>query len=405
MFEAEVNPERVMKADLVVGITSNDEADAISHPTTQASEGLVKYFPDKSSVIIHCGNHSTDHTRQAFLDVPTKIPKIHLSTRPGVKGKGSNLKNLFRKVVELDAKGVVVVEANLKSITPEWIKHLAEPLFKHFSFAAPLFVRHKYEGTITSGITYPLSRALYGRRIRQPNGGDFGFSGELARHYLESDMWDEAVAHLGIGIWMSTLAMNHGARICQAFVGTPKIRRSMDPVTDPGPLLKQVVGTVFSLMSRFESSWLCVKYSKPTAICGFQPGENEMPPKVEIDSEKLIQMYYEGFDEFQGVWERILPGDVYMKLLEMKGMRKALFGFPTDLWARILYDMAIAHRDAVCDRDLIMDSLVPLYFGRTFSYVKKTKRMSSRQAEETVEEDCVTFEMTKPYLVKRWMGH
>jgi hypothetical protein len=28
--------------------------------------------------------------------------------------------------------------------------------------------------------------------------------------------------------------------------------------------------------------------------------------------------------------------------------------------------------------------------------------MSTRQAEEAIEEDCMTFEMTKPYFVKKW---
>jgi hypothetical protein len=51
----------------------------------------------------------------------------------------------------------------------------------------------------------------------------------------------------------------------------------------------------------------------------------------------------------------------------------------------------------------MMDSLIPLYFGRTFSFVKRTKRMSIRQAEEAIEEDCLTFEMTKPYLLQRWL--
>jgi hypothetical protein len=63
----------------------------------------------------------------------------------------------------------------------------------------------------------------------------------------------------------------------------------------------------------------------------------------------------------------------------------------------------VSYRDAVCDLELMVDSLIPLYFGRTFSFVKRTKRMSTRQAEEAIEEDCMTFEMTKPYLVNRWM--
>ena len=402
MHKRDVNPEGVRQADLVVSIPSYNEADSIGYPTTQASEGLAKYFSDIKSVIINCDNDSPDNTRQAFLDTPTKVPKIYISTPPGVRGKGNNFKNLFRKVVELEAKAVVVVDADLKSITPEWIKHLAEPLLSDFAYVAPLYVRHKYDGTITNGIAYPLSRALYGRRVRQPIGGDFGFSGELARAYLESDIWDEAVAHFGIDIWMTTLALNRGAQICQSFMGRPKIHRPKDPAASLGPMFRQVVGTIFSMMRHFESFWTRVKYSKPTAIYGFGLGEVEMPPKVEVDSQKLFTKFHDGFDQYRDPLEKVLTRDVYKKLMEIRGMKERLFAFPSDLWARVLYDVAVALRDRGGESDLILDSLIPLYYGRTLSFVKKTRRMSTLQAEEAIEEVCMTFEKTKPYLIQRW---
>ena len=402
MFESEVNQENIQEADLVVSIPSYKEADSISFPTQMASQGLVKYFPDKNSVIINCDNNSPDNTKQAFLDTPTEVPKIYISTPPGVKGKGNNFRNLFQKVVDLKAKAVAVVDADLKSITPEWIKHLAEPLFSDFSFVAPLYVRHKYDGTITNGIAYPLSRALYGRRVRQPIGGDFGFGGDLAKVYLKSSIWDEAIANFGIDIWMTTLALNQDIQVCQSFMGRPKIHRPKDPGADLGPMFRQVVGTIFFMMKHFKSFWINVKYSKPTSIYGFGLGDVEMPPKVEVDTDKLFQKFHNGFDRYTEVWEKVLSKDVYKKLLEMKDMKDRVFAFPTDLWARILYDLTIGYRDALCDLDLMMDSLIPLYFGRTFSFVKRTKRMSTRQAEDAIEEDCTTFEMTKPYLVQRW---
>ncbi|MBW1720534.1 MAG: glycosyltransferase [Deltaproteobacteria bacterium] len=402
MFEKEVNPEGITKAELVVSIPSYNEADSISYPTIQASEGLVKYFPDLSTVIVNCDNNSPDNTKQAFLDTPTKVPKIYISTPPGVKGKGNNFKNLFEKVLDLEARAIVVVDADLKSITPEWIKHLAEPLFDDFSYVAPLYVRHKYDGTITNGIAYPLSRALYGRRVRQPIGGDFGFSGELARVYLESAIWDEAVANFGIDIWMTTLALNQGIQVCQSFMGKPKIHRPKDPAAALGPMFRQVVGTIFNLMVHFESYWTRVKYSKPTAIYGFGLGEVAMPPKVEVDTKKLFERFHEGFDEHKEILQEVLSRDVFQKLLEIKGMKERMFAFPTDLWARILYDMAVGYRDTLCDPDDMMEALIPLYFGRTLSFVKKTRRMSTQQAEEAIEEDCMVFEKTKPYLLKRW---
>ena len=401
-FESEVNPDNIKICEMVVCIPSYKEADSISYPMTQADEGLKKYFGDKTSVIINCDNNSPDDTKQVFLDTPTDAPKIYLSTRPGVKGKGNNFKNLFQKVVDLKAKAVVVVDADLKSITPEWIKHLGEPLFEGFSYVAPLYVRHKYDGTITNGIAYPMTRALYGRRTRQPIGGDFGFSGKLGKVYLESKTWDEAVANFGIDIWMTTIAINQKVQICQSFMGRPKIHRTKDPGSDLGPMFRQVVGTIFSVMRSFDSFWTKVKYSRPTAIFGFGLGEIEMPPKVDVNTENLLNQFHNGFDEYNDVWKQVLTQDVHKKLLEIMEMKETEFNFPTDLWARLLFDMAVSYRDEPVDRDLMMNSLIPLYFGRTLSFVKRTKSMSIKQAEEAIEEDCSTFEMTKPYLLMRW---
>jgi glycosyltransferase involved in cell wall biosynthesis len=402
MFESEVNPEKIEKADLVVSIPSYNESDCIDFPVRQADIGLNKYFSDKRSVIINCDNNSPDNTKKAFLDTPTDVPKIYISTAPGIKGKGNNIKNLLRKVVDLQAEAVVMVDADLKSIAPEWIKHLGEPLFNDFSYVSPLYIRHKYDGTITNGIAYPLTRALYGRRVRQPIGGDFGFSGELGKVFLESDIWDEATAYFGVDIWMTTLAINQGVQICQSFMGKPKIHRPKDPASSLGPMFRQVVGTIFSMMKTFEKQWFAVKYSKPTSIYGFGFGETELPPKVEVDTDKLIDSFHEGFDVYGGVWQEVLSRDIYKKLLEIKGMKEEVFAFPSDLWARVLYDWAVAYRDEVADHGLLMDSMIPLYFGKTLSFVKKTRRMNIQQAEEAIEDDCMIFEMTKPYLIQKW---
>ena len=77
------------------------------------------------------------------------------------------------------------MDSDLRSITPEWIELLLGPVLEHgFDYVAPLYLRHKYDGTITNSIVYPLTRSLYGREVRQPIGGEFGFSGRLASHYL-----------------------------------------------------------------------------------------------------------------------------------------------------------------------------------------------------------------------------
>ena len=92
-------------------------------------------------------------------------------------------------------------------------------LLHDFDYVAPLYLRHKFDGTITNSIVYPLTRALYGREVRQPIGGEFGFSGRLASHYLSRPVWDTDVARFGIDIWMTTTALADGFRVCQSFLG------------------------------------------------------------------------------------------------------------------------------------------------------------------------------------------
>jgi len=401
MFEAEVNPSKIDKAELVVGVLSYNEADTISHAVRQSDEGLARYFPDVRAVVIDSDNNSADHTKEAFLKTATRVPKIYISTAPGLQGKGNNLRNLIGKVVELQAKAVVVVDADAQTLTPEWVKHLGEPLFKGFGFVTPLYVQHKYEGLVNHEVAYPLVRALLGRRVRQPIGVDFGLSGGLAGSYVQSPLWDEGMAGFGIGVWMTTLALNRGVLLCQAFVGKPKARR---PRGSARAVFRQVLGALFSSIPRLNASWLRVKHSKPTPVFGFQPGEPEAPAKVTVDTERLFSKFREGLPSYVGVWERVLSPEVFSKLLETFEMEKSVFDFPTGLWARILFDSAVSHRNRVCDLDLMVDSLLPLYFGKIFAFVKKTSRMSARQAEEAIEEDCMVFEMTKPYLVQRWLG-
>lgn len=402
MFESEVNPSEIRRADLVVAIPSYNETESIGHIVGKAGEGLSTYFPDRTGVIINCDNDSPDKTKDAFFNVPTDVPKIYLSTPPGVRGKGNNLRNLFRKVVQLAAKAVIILDADLKTIRPEWIRHIAEPLFRGYSYVAPLYVRHKYDDPLTSGISYPLTRVLYGRRVRQPMGGEFGFSGELAKIFLSCPIWNDAIAGFGIDIWMTTLALDQKVQICQSFMGSPRVHRPKDPSAFVDSLLEEAVGTIFSLMQPLERDWIGVKYSKPTAIYGFGPGEVELPPKIDVDGERLIQSFQEGFTQYREIWEKILSKDVYVKLVEMKGMKKAFFSFPASVWALLLYDFAVYCRNFPEECKPVLESLVPLHYGRTFSFVRKTKRMSTRQAEEAIEEDCMAFEMTKPYLIKRW---
>lgn len=399
----EENPQRIVKADVVVAIPSFNEAGSIGYTTEQVSMALQQYYGDLKTVIINCDNHSADGTKEAFFSAAGSVPRIYLSTAPDVHGKGNNLRNFFEKVRELEARAAVVVEADIRNIAPHWIRNLTEPLLRGAGYTCPLYVRHKYEASITTSIIYPLMRCLYGRRVRQPNVGDFGFNGKLVDLFLNSPVWTEAVQHYGVDIWMTTIALNARVPICQAFMGSPKAHRLKDPNAHLTVLFREVVSTMFEMMDIYSDFWRQVKWSKPTALFGADGQEVETPLPVEINASRLYEQFLDGFDKYNGMWEHIYDQTICPKLQEIRSLGLQHFSFPTQTWARILFDAAMAYRRmSPSEQTNLLDALLPLYIGKVLSFVKKTERMSLQQAEEYIENECTIFEENKPYLVKMW---
>jgi len=396
------NPSHIGDAEIIVGIPSYNEADSIAHPTDMAGQGLICYFPDKKSVIINVDNNSSDGTKDAFMNTPTKVPKIYISTPKGVKGKGNNFRNLFEAAVELKAKAVVVVDADLKSITPEWIQYLGEPLFAKFSYVTPIYVRHKYDGSITNHIAYPLLRTLFGLRVRQPIGGDFGFSGRLARAFLSAKIWNDNISNFGIDIWMTTIAIAQRFKVCQTFLGSPKSHRTKDPSKDLSPMFTQVVSTFFDLMIDFEYLWKDTIESWPSSIFGFGLGVEEKPPAVKVNTDALYKSFHSGFERYGKLWQKIIPQAELIELDKAEKLSKKQFYYPTDLWARILFSFAIAYRNNETPREQIIESMIPFYHSRILSFVNKTSKKGTKECEEYFESINRIFEKEKDYLIKRW---
>lgn len=396
------NPDHVDSAEIIVGIPSYNEADSISFPTGVASRGLINYFPDKKAVIINVDNNSPDGTRDAFMNTPTKVPKIYISTPKDVKGKGNNIRNLFEAAVELRAKAVVVVDADLRSITPQWIQYLGEPLFSGFNYVTPIYVRHKYDGSITNHIAYPMLSTLFGLRVRQPIGGDFGFSGRMARAFLSEKLWNENTSNFGIDIWMTTIAIARRFKVCQTFLGSPKSHRAKDPAKDLARMFTQVVATFFDLMNDFEYLWKDTSESRPSSIFGFGLGVDEKPIEVKVDTEALHKSFLSGFERYGDVWEKIIPQPELLEISKNKQLPKEQHYYTTDLWARILFDFAIAYRNNEIPREQILESMIPFYHSRILSFVNKTGQMNTKECEEYFESINKVFENEKYYLIKRW---
>jgi glycosyltransferase involved in cell wall biosynthesis len=397
----EENPCHVESVELVVGIPSLNEADSIQRPTAKADEGLRSFFPDKKSVIINCDNASPDLTREAFLQVPTETPKIYLSTPEGVSGKGNNLRNLFQRSLKLGAKGIVVVDADVQSITPKWIRHLGEPLFNGYDFVAPVYVRHRHEWTVSNNILYPMTRCLYGRRVREPMGGDFAISRHLAKMLID-EPWEPYTAGFGVNTWITTVAVVSGLPICQAFLGGPRVHKIKDPPSHLLQVFSDNCGVLFSLTETCQDHWKDVRWSKPIPIFGLDEDPIPAPQEIQLSLRDPFEKFKQGILRFENVWKNILHRDVFTKIWEIQDLSLDTFEFPHLLWALILYDYTAAFRRETVPRETCLESLMPLYFGRVCSGARATAHMDVREVEVYIEEECRVFEETKPWLTRLW---
>jgi len=400
--DAQKRIEEIGQADILAGIPSYNNASTIAHVVRMATEGMVKHFPQMKPVLVNSDGGSPDGTRQVVLDtpVPKEVDKI-VTVYQGVPGKGSSFRTIFEIAKALGVKACVVVDSDLRSITPEWIELLAGPIVKEgYGYVTPFYIRHKYDGTITNNICYPMTRMLYGLDIRQPIGGDFGFSGDLLDHYLGQDVWDTDVARFGIDIWMTTTAINAGARICQTHLGA-KIHDAKDPAAALGPMFRQVVGTLFAMLAKYEANWKAVTGSQPTSIYG-KPKELE-PEPVPVTLSTMIEKLRAGQEEWGEVWDKVLSAENRAVLEAILTQPDNVYQFTAQQWAPIVFDFAVAYNRRGLDKDAVIDSMTPLYYGRTAGLVVESQDMDSTAFErEVIQTQACTFRELKPRLIERW---
>jgi glucosylglycerate synthase len=393
--------EEIRNADILIGIPCYNNEKTIAHVIQMVTHGLDKYYRDFRSVVFIADGGSTDDTRETAKEFQIKPwqEKV-VSIYRGPAGKGTALRSVFEAARTLQVRACAVVDADLRSITSDWIKHLLDPVTsRDFQFVAPVYLRHKYDGTITNNIVYNLTRALYGRRIRQPIGGDFAFSRDVAKFYAEQDVWDTDVARYGIDIWMTTTAITQGFKLCQSNLGV-KIHDAKDPAQQLGPMFRQVLYVLFTLMERFEGYWKSISGSEAVETFGHRNSIEPEPVSVDLDG--MIDKFKVGYQQFSPLWKEILSPDCFADIQKASELGAAEFHLPTATWVRILYELAATFHAWTRNRFKIIEVVTPLYYARVAAFVRQTWEMTSDAAENLVEDQALQFEKLKDYLLKVW---
>ena len=401
----------VGEVDILVGLPTHNNAKTVGSVVQTIQSGILRGFPRDRAVIINADGGSRDGTPELVTGISiddmrpasnlNSLRTLHsISTKYASNpSSGVALRTILAAAELLRAKACVVMSPESGNIKPEWLSKLLRPIYDDgFDLVTPTYRRHKFEGQLITNLVYPMTRALYGLRIREAYSPEFGFSGRLGSQFLAQNAWSDGTEGAGVELRFTLAAIRGKCRICQSFLGEKDSveRRGADLV----PALRQTVGALFSTMEPDFPVWSSIAGSEPAPTTGAD--QEVLLEPLRVNRKRLWNMFSTGVVELESVFQSILSPSTLAELQRIALLGEDDFHYPAELWVKTVYEFAASYQKSVISRDHIIQALAPLFRGRVFTFLMKNRNASARDVENNIEGLCLEFERLKPYLLQMW---
>ena len=401
----------VGEVDILVGLPTHNNAKTIEPVIRAIQTGILKCFPRERAVIINADGGSQDRTPELVVgasigDVWSASKVYALRTMHSISTRyarspepGTALRTILAAADLLRAKACVVVSPDSTTIEPDWVQRLVLPVYNdNFDLVSPIYRRQKFEGALMRNLLYPMTRAIYGYRVREPYASEFAISGRLATDFLTNETWNDERSRIGAEISLTITAVTGKYRVCQSFLG-PKAQPDRS-ASDLVAAMRQTVGALFSSLDSSFPLWSTIAGSQPVPTLG-APSEVMLEP-VRVNRKRLRDMFATGVAQLEPVFRSILSASTLFELQRIATLEVSEFNYPADLWAKTVFEFAASYHKSVISRDHIVQALVPLYRGRTLTLLLESRDGSEEDIEKSLESLCGEFERLKPYLLEVW---
>jgi hypothetical protein len=396
--------EQVDSADLVIGVIAELDQEGLA-----AVCDALRVLPGSPRVVVLRDDRTAKPDQNPVVEAESSASSCHLipwpllgSATPGTPavGASSAYQSVFAASEKFGARACCVIASNLESATPGWARELAQPLFeKELDLVVPNYARRKFEGLLNSSIISPLMRCLYGKRIHNPMGPDLG----LSRRMFQKLLGPERGAGVGVNS-VHSLASVAPAALCENLqVCEVHLPARIYPPTDwmnISSLLAQILSPIFQDMERHAACWQRMRTSVLVPAIGEPLLVSQDTGTVDIS--RMMESFQLGVRDLQEIWGLVLPPSTLFELRKLARLPSEQFRMPDELWVRIVYDFALAHRLRTINRDHLLKSMTPLYLAWVSSYAHDLETAGRMALEERLERLSVAYEAGKTYLVSRW---
>lgn len=384
-------------ADLVVGILGGFDTDGLA----MVCDGL-RTLPAPTRVsVLQTEPLPCEPTSGAARDGGASL-SFALLARAEAQGAAVSMAAAYQSVLaaaeELQARACCVFASQIEGATPAWVGRFAQSvLASEGDLVVPHYARHKFDGLLNVSVIAPLTRSLYGRRIHNPMGPDLGISERLFRPALTAERKSGGGGVHALASLVSSAACGN-LRVREVYAG-PRAYRPTD-WANTSSLLSAVLGPIFSEMERNAACWQRVRGSTPVATIG-EPSFIEQEAE-KLDVHRMVESFQLGNRELQEIWALVLPPATLFEMRKLLRLSPEQFRMDDSLWARIVYDFALAHRLRTLSRDHLLKSMTPLYLGWVASYALEMQNAGPLETEQRIERLALAYESAKPYLLSRW---
>jgi hypothetical protein len=407
--ETKTGMEAVGAADLLIAVAVQVDADQLRAAATQSVLGMdaADHTSDLRTVVAFPGVSKVETSDNGEVEgdqaagrnlrfLPYSLPSSDSSMIPGL-ASASTYQALFGIARELGVSACAVIGFDLAALETNFLGPMMAPVLeKRCDLVMPLYAMGKFDGLLNSSILAPLTRALYGKRVRFPLAPDFCIS---AKVLPEVEVALQRTTAQGQDIfWPATEAALRDCGIRQVHVDTRHVPAA-DGV-DLSTILAQTVGPLFAEMATNAPLWQRIRGSQPVEILGTAvatPADGHP-----ADTTPMLETFQLGFRNLQEVWSLVLPPVTLLELKRLARVGVDRFHMPDELWVRIIYDFALAHRLRTLSRTHLLGALTPLYLGWVASYALEVGSASPAEAEQRLEKLARAYEDGKPYLLSRW---